>query len=170
MSEIEIVKKKCPHCDKSISVNAKRCPYCQQDLRGWASRHPFLTFIAVIFFAPFVLTGMSGSSTTSTTSTSEPRVFNTEVNFTGSQFEISNLDENDCQNAKMEVNGGILKGGYTLDGYDLEKGHKYTVGAMQFTDKEGTRFNPFSIKPQKFTVACRGDNGLDGAFWYGEFN
>src|SRR3989338_4704655 len=52
------------------------------------------------------------------TSTPEPTrqdSFMAGVNFTGTEFVISNLDKHTCQNARMQVNGS-----YTLEGYNLE--------------------------------------------------
>jgi hypothetical protein len=161
--------KRCKNCDKEISEKAKKCPFCQTDLRGVFRRHPILTFLGIIFLLPMLLTSMllsnrGGQSGTSSTPVPE-RTFNASVNFTGSQFVIGNLDTADCQNARLQINGGT----YSLDGYILEKGQIYKVGAMQFTKKDGTRFNPLSTKPNSFFIYCKGSNELNGVGWYGEF-
>lgn len=91
--------------------------------------------------------------------------FKAKVNFTGTQFVINNLDDLDCQNSKIELNGGK----YSLEGYTLEVGKTYEVGAAQFTKKDGTRFNPFQTKPLDFYIFCRGDNALWGASWLGNW-
>ncbi len=91
------------------------------------------------------------------------RNFKASVRFTGTQFVITNLDDLDCQNAKMEINGGIFKGGYVYEGYILEAGETYEVGAMQFTKSDGARFNPFETKPKEFFIMCGGRNLLNGA-------
>jgi hypothetical protein len=100
--------------------------------------------------------------------------FVASVNFTGTQFVVSNLDSNVCENAKMQVNSD-----YELNGYTLESGLNsvsksgdvtvYKVGAGQFAKKDGTRFNPYSTKPQNFFIECRGNNMLTGAYYYGTF-
>lgn len=100
--------------------------------------------------------------------------FVASVNFTGTEFVISNLDKYTCQNARMQVNGD-----YELKGYTLESGLNsvtksgevtvYKVGAGQFTKGDGTRFNPYATKPQNFYIGCRGSNELSSAYWYGEF-
>lgn len=96
------------------------------------------------------------------------------VDFDGTQFIISNIDQYTCQNSRMQVNGD-----YTLEGYDLESAIEsasksgeaavYKVGAAQFTKGNGTRFNPFTTKPQNFSISCRGSNELQSAFGYWEF-
>ncbi len=168
--------KKCPSCDKDISIKAKRCPYCRQDLRGWFRRHPILTIVGILITSPFWIAALVGFSQGITSSNSQSggsttpapekqTAFNASVNFTGTQFVINNLDKYDCVNARLQVNGG----NYSLNGYTLEKGHQYTVGAGQLTKGDGTRFNPFGTKPQNFYIGCRGNNELSSAYWYGEF-
>lgn len=93
------------------------------------------------------------------------QLFKAEIKFSGTQFYISNLDDLDCQNAKIEINGGIGRNGYTLEGYTLEAGKSYTVGAMQFTNNDGTRFNPVTTKPFSPYIFCYGTNELNGAVW-----
>lgn len=169
-SEKEEKTKKCPSCDESISAKAKRCTHCRQDLRSWFRRHPILTFLGILFISPFVLAGMLGSSTqnknggSTTPAPKKQDTFAANVNFSGTQFIINNFDKYDCENAKMGVNGS-----YSLDGYLLEAGKQYTVGAAQFAKGDGTRFNPFGVKPQNFDIYCRGNNELTSVTWYGEF-
>lgn len=89
------------------------------------------------------------------------------VRFDGSQFIITNGNSFDWTSAKMEVNSGLLAGGYILKVKRLEAGHTYTVGALQFAKSDGTRLNPFKTKPQKFSIWCDVPKGK--GFWYGEF-
>lgn len=174
MEEKKKETKKCKSCDKEISVKATKCPYCQTDLRSWFGRHPILTVLG-LFVLFVVVLGSSPSKNENKQGNNSPtptpqREFKVSVNFTGNQFAITNLDQFDCISAKMEVNGGILSGGYVLDGYTLEKGQVYTVGAMQFTKSDGARLNPWNTKPKSFSVYCRGNNELNMVGWYGEFN
>ncbi len=86
------------------------------------------------------------------------------VHFTGTQFDIMNLDDYDCDNAIMTVNND-----YQLNGYTLGVGQSYKVGAAQFANSDGTRFNPFATKPQSFAVICQGTNELKNVSWTGTF-
>jgi len=88
------------------------------------------------------------------------------VRFTGTQFIIENNDNFDWLNVKMEVNGSILKGGFILETDRMKAGETYTVGALQFAKKDGTRFNPVIYKPQDFDIYCDTTKGED-AFWAG---
>lgn len=160
--------RKCPSCDETISAKAKKCPHCRQDPRGWFARHPILTVLGIILVAPFVIGNLALSSVDKGNDTppKPPRKteLNAKVNFTDGEFTITNLDEKDCVGAWLKVNGK-----YSLDGYTLEAGTKYTVGSMQFADKDGSRFNPYSTKVQNFSISCQGDNEMTHAFWYGEW-
>src|SRR5690349_17114267 len=111
MTEHHVAKqetKKCPSCDKTISLKAKRCPYCREDLRGWFRKHPILTVLLVLITSPLWigilvgffsgLTGSGNVNKTNTTPTPEHQTtFSAQVNFTGSQFFISNKESVDCQ-------------------------------------------------------------------------
>lgn len=70
--------KKCPHCQTDIPEKATKCPNCQSDLRIWFRRHPFLTFLGLIFLTPMILTGiMVFSVVLSGTGTEEKKPDNT---------------------------------------------------------------------------------------------
>lgn len=81
------------------------------------------------------------------------------VRFTGTQFIISNNDDYDWTNVKIEINSGVLRGGYEYKAQRLEAGHSYTIGAMQFTKGDGTRFNPITIKPKEVFISCDTPHG-----------
>lgn len=163
--------KKCPSCDKTISFKAKRCPYCRQDLRGWFRRHPILTFLLILFIAPFILAGVinsgaqnGGNSNVGTPTPETTATFDAQVNFTGTTFYISNKESVDCQDAEITINGSYKLDHYTLGAYQI-----YNVGAGQFTKSDGTRLNPFETKPLDVNIRCRGNNKLTHSYYYGTF-
>jgi len=92
---------------------------------------------------------------------------NASVSFNGKQFIIKNADSYDWSNVRLEVNGGIISGGYQLRQDLMKAGETYTVGAMQFADSDGKRFNPFQMKAQKFriTASVPGGSGYYIAEW-----
>jgi hypothetical protein len=100
------------------------------------------------------------SSSTSPSQT-PPRTteLNASVRFSGTQFIITNEDSFNWSSVKMEVNGGIISGGYELTVPTMKAKETYTVGAMQFADSDGKRFNPFQMKPQKFTIRASTPDG-----------
>lgn len=81
------------------------------------------------------------------------------VRFNGTQFIVTNNDAFDWANVKLEINGGIISGGYQLTTASMKSGETYTIGAMQFADSDGKRFNPFQMKPQKFRITANTPNG-----------
>ena len=86
------------------------------------------------------------------------------VSFDGSQFIISNLDNFNWMNVELEVNGALFKSGYKLKAGTMVAGTVYTVGALQFAKPDGTRLNPFTVKPQSFEIQCDLPEGKSG--WY----
>ena len=87
---------------------------------------------------------------------------NASVSFTGTQFIITNNDNFNYDNAKLELNGK-----YVLKGYNLKAGKTYTIGMSQFADDDGNRFS-FIQKPQKFSIWCDIKGGKNG-FFYAEW-
>lgn len=90
-----------------------------------------------------------------------------KVEFDGVQFIISNNNRYDWTQVEMEVNSGLFKGGYILRTPILKAGHEYTVGALQFAKSDGTRLNPWKVKPMRFSISCNTVHG-DGS-WHKEF-
>jgi len=56
-----------------------------------------------------------------------------------------------------------VNGKYHLRGYTLDAGEIYTVGIMQFADKDGNRFTAL-MKPQNFSISCSTSKG--SGFYY----
>lgn len=82
------------------------------------------------------------------------------VRFTGTQFIIINNDAFDWTDVKMEINGGVFSGGYELKHPRIKAKETYTVGALQFANSDGIRFNPFQMKPKKFSICGQTPDGL----------
>lgn len=175
--------KTCPDCQSKISAKAKKCPHCRKDLRSWFARHPILTIIGVLILLPTItglFTNPNRSETTNSNSETSGQANKTPtpvrrddfiagVNYDGAQFTISNLDNMDCIDARIELNGGWFKNGYELEGYTLETGKTYTVGAMRFANKNGEKFNPFTHQPLDIFIECQGENELQYASYLAEF-
>lgn len=79
---------------------------------------------------------------------------NASVRFTGTQFVITNNDNFNWENVQLEINPGLLKSGYKLNAGLMSAGYAYTVGALQFTKSNGTRFNSILIKAQSISIYC----------------
>lgn len=92
---------------------------------------------------------------------------NATVHFTGTQVVVKNKDSFNWSNVKLEVNPGLVSGGYVLNVPTMKAGETYTVGALQFAKSDGERFNPFTHKPQKFSIWC--DTPKGKGFYSGEW-
>lgn len=96
------------------------------------------------------------SSTNTTPVPSKPASVTLQATaaFTGTQIIIANTGLDDWRDVKMEINGGIFSSGYVNRTDSIAAKNTYTVGAMQFTTSDGTRFNPFQVKPQQITISA----------------
>ena len=81
------------------------------------------------------------------------------VKFDQNQFFITNENEFDWKDIRMEINSPTLGTGYILEHPLMEAGKTYEVGSMQFALKDGTRFNPFKLKAHKFQIRVRIPSG-----------
>jgi hypothetical protein len=111
-------------------------------------------------------TGESTPSSTRERAPSKPARpdLDASVVFTGTQFVIGNNNNFDWTNVKIEINSGLIRGGYILRTNRIEANSVYTVGAAQFAKTDGERFNPFSHKVMNVTITCD-----DGGFYYAEW-
>ena len=187
--------KKCKECGHEVSTKAKACPNCGARIgRSSAVGCLTLTVILVLMFVVVgracnksierttevttpVSTGESppqkGTKSQQTTQRDASRKSSSVANlkasvrFTDTKFMITNNDVFDWTNVKMEINGGLIRGGYVLKHPVMEAGQTYTVGAMQFAKGNGERFNPFTMKPNKFDIYSRDDRGIAKGLWIG---
>lgn len=132
-----------------------------------------LTAIVVIIVSVAIFGVIVSSQTPPTPDTSSQKPGSQEelvgmVRFSEMQFHIVNQEQRDWNNCRFTVNGKYrfppeqgLMGSETKVVAKIEKDTTYDIGAGEFTLKDGTRFSPFTTKPQNFSVAC--DNGF--GYW-----
>jgi hypothetical protein len=121
--------------------------------------------------APPSSSGASSSSAAASAAT-ETRDINARVSFNGTQFAITNLETRAWTNVRFEVNPGLISSGYTLKVQRVEAGATHTVGAAQFANSAGERFNPFTHKPLEFSIlefssTWPEQTGLEGSVSFG---
>ena len=189
--------KKCKECGHEVSTKAKACPNCGARIgRSSAAGCLSLAVILVLVFVVWgracnksiertaeVTTPVPAGESPPKKGTEPQRRTTTRrdvgrksssvaslkasVHFTGTKFTITNNDVFDWTNVKMEINGGLIRGGHTLKHPVMAAGQTYTVGAMQFAKGDGERFNPFTMKPNKFDIYSRDDRGIAKGLWVG---
>lgn len=131
-------------------------------------RIPIWGWIVIILFGIGFISSLS-TPRTEKTNTDNSKIVKeankqtqAKVNFTGTQFVITNANDFDWEEAEIIVNEkyryktGLMKSGST-----------YKVGAGQFTDSKDIRLNPFEVKPQEIRIYVKSPMSDD---WYGELN
>ena len=142
--------KTCPHCGK-----AKPTTNPSADALAKLIVLALIVGGCVWWFKGNPLQHETHSNLTSVTPASAPSdvELNETVRFDGSGFTVRNNDSFDWTEVKLVPNQELL-GGYKFEAPRLAAGQTYTVGAMQFTKKDGTRFNPFATKPLNTVIDC----------------
>ncbi len=123
-------------------------------MKNFKLKNHFLSAFAVGFFLLLAF----GSDDTDSSTTD----LKATVSFTGTQFVVTNNDNFDYNNAKLEINDKFV-----LKGYTLKAGEVYTGGMLQFADEDGNRFDMMK-KPEKFSIWCDLPGGKNG-FYYAEW-
>ena len=133
---------------------------------------PVRIVLTALSLSIFLILGIGSSDSSSENPSGNSRSsessmvdLNASVRFTGTQFIITNNDDFNWHNVELDVNSGTFKSGYLYDTSIMLSGQTYKIGAAQFAKKDGTRFNPFKMKPQNITITCELDNNRDG-FYY----
>jgi hypothetical protein len=126
--------------------------------------------IVIVVIAVIIIGRMGGGGSDSGTQEKKEEstiTLNASVNFTGTQFVITNNNDFDWTGVKLEVNSQGLRSGYVLKTARMSSGETYTVGAMQFTKKDGEKFNPGTYKPLNFSIWCDTPSGKNGHYYGG---
>jgi len=184
---------KCPQCGFENEESSKFCKNCNTPLskRDYSEDNPYIkkkinedqpselisdekeeqkSSLRKVVLVLLLLTVIVVSLylTLLITQKTQPIPLNASVSFTETQFIIENDDNFDWLNVKMEVNGSFLSSGFIFEIYRIKAGGTYTIGALQFAKKDGTRFNLFIYKPQKIDISCDTPKG-ENAFWAGNW-
>jgi hypothetical protein len=72
-----------------------------------------------------------------------------DVKFNNVEFLITNYENFNWTRVRF-----ILNDKYYLETDVVAAGSSYTVGMAQFADKNGQRFNPFTMKPMTMHIRC----------------
>ena len=82
-----------------------------------------------------------------------------DVNYRLGQFNITNNDSYGWYDVTLELNDE-----YTVHEDYIEPNSTYSVGALNFTKNDGTRFNPITQKALKLSISAENADGKKGHF------
>ena len=70
------------------------------------------------------------------------------------RFTVKNDDAFDWSHCDLRLNSD-----YLLTGVQIQAGSQYSVAALQFATRDGKRFNPLAVKPQRMSISCETPQG-----------
>lgn len=183
---------KCPFCGQEIDAEATRCFFCGSQLDeesverrleqlqrqenvefAQKTRNPVAleVIVVIILICAALFHGTPGrrkySSSDAAPSDSATVRLNAKVTFTGTRFVISNNDSFDWENVKLEILSESIRNCFSLRVPKISAGETCTVGATEFSKKDGASFNPFTMKPQRFWIRCDTPNRENGSYLAG---
>jgi len=163
----------CRECGREVSSEAASCPHCGvkapvpplpvPDIgKKWMIGVP-LVLLTIALLARACGGSDAGSYTPSSSPAPPSRPdLTAAVLFMDGQFTVRNLDSYGWTNCLLTVNGDYS---YTLGRIPPAKGA--TVGAMQLTDDDGKRFNPFAVAPKNADLRC--ETGGERRYYHAEW-
>lgn len=91
-----------------------------------------------------------------------------EIRFSDDALLVTNQDEKGWTGCKLEINAGIISGGYSYKTTLILPNDPLIIPFREFTKGDGTRFNAYDTKPQKITISCDeyGETGKRGFGYY----
>lgn len=177
--------KPCRECGQQVSTEAATCPHCgvsdptgaareaarkksekdtkeTQGCLGCAGIGIVGVFVVMIIST---LTGDDSAGPSSGGPSSAPAVqeLNASVRKSALQVEVTNRSAQGWTNCKVDLNPGIIRGGWAQRIASIPAGQTVNGGLLAFTKPDGERFNPAEYVLKSVRVSC------DQGFWSGEF-
>ncbi len=126
---------------------------------GWV----IIVLFGIGFLSPLSTTKTEKTSTDSTKSVNETnKQTQAKVNFTGTKFEITNINDFDWIEAEIIINEK-----YRYKAGNFKAGSTYGVRVGELIDRQNNRLNPFETKPKEIRIYVKNPISDD---WYGELN
>lgn len=91
---------------------------------------------------------------------------NATVKYSKVAFQIINNEEENWTNCKLEMNSGLIRGGYIFKKPFFPSNQPIEIPFREFTKGDGTRFDSYETKPLNLSISC--DIGDKGGFNYFE--
>lgn len=182
---------KCPFCGQEIDAEAIKCFFCgslldhnsvenrldqlhkQEDIKHISrAKSSFavkiIVFIILVFTAIFVGKSKIKPSLIQAISTQGSTILlNAEVALSGSHFIITNNDSFDWTNVELQIISDYVGNNFITMIPKISAGQNLSVRATEFTKKDGTRFNPYTMKSQSFRIRCNTPAKENGSYYAG---
>ncbi len=182
---------KCPFCGQEIDAEAARCFFCgakldeesvekrleqlhAQEGRRFARRagKPIileavvvLTLLYIVLFHGEPVGDRSPAIVHSSEGTTVR--LNAKVVLAGARFTVSNNDSFDWENVKLEITPSAFGEPFGLNVPRISAGKTHSAEAAEFRRKDGSRFDPASMKPQQFWIRCDTPGSEKGSYMAG---
>lgn len=190
LGERRIGTERCPFCGQEIDAAATRCFFCGselndesvhkrleqlhiQDARSARRIHKpllikvvvVLILVAVVFF--YGTSGRKRISDVDSFGRTTNVKLNAKVIYTKARFVISNNDSFDWKNVKLEIVSETTEDRFSLKVPNILAGETYTAAAAEFLKDGAIRFNPYTMKPEKFWIMCDTPTRKNGSYLAG---
>jgi hypothetical protein len=181
---------KCPFCGQEIDSAATKCFFCGAELseesihkrleelheqdaqlaRG--IRKPVVAGIIVVIILIYIIffydtSGKKRIPVINNPSQSSTVRLKAKVTFPGERFVISNNDSFDWSNVRLEIMPESTEDCFSLRVPVISAGETYMAAAAEFSKEDGTRFNPYKMKPKKFRIQCKTPSNENGSYQAG---
>ncbi|OGP68655.1 MAG: hypothetical protein A2169_05330 [Deltaproteobacteria bacterium RBG_13_47_9] len=181
---------KCPFCGQEIDTEATKCFFCGagldedsienrlEQLHEENDRKPTRKVKCPLVLQALVITILICIVLFSGTSNNKPKLLeasteissvrlNAKITYTGAQFVISNNDSYDWINVELQITSESPGRNFHLRASKIPAGTTHTLRAAEFTMKDGTCFNPYTMKPERFWISCETPHRENGSYFAG---
>ena len=86
------------------------------------------------------------------------------VSYSGNDIAITNLNNFDWTDVKLDLNSGLIFSGYIYKPNFIGAGTTRTISFSKFSKKDGTRFNVSTTKPMNLDISCNTEYGRQYAY------
>jgi len=175
----------CRHCKEVVNEKAKKCPHCTGDLRSWFRRHPFITFLLVLFIFISIISSSGGDNNSQKSNTNVVPPSSVKITLpimdiygkseeviksTFSGISTDYFDAGLTPSNKIKITGFDIKGSkinVQID-YSVQSGEPYYIGYSfseePLSEKDAWNFVGFE-KPKQDTKTNHGIVAREVFYW-----
>jgi hypothetical protein len=159
--------KPCKECKTEVSSSAKKCPHCGVDNPTLTNRQALGGCLVLLLIIGGCWIAVSSGGGGPSSSPPELVTLDALVQRSATQIVVTNQGEERWTNCRVEINPGIVRGGWSQSVAVIEPGQRVEGGLFAFTRSGGERFNPGTHVVESVTVQC--DTPAGRGFYRGTF-